>query len=96
MGDETKGRTWRLENGRRARFPVYYSEARSLPRPAGRKRLVVVVQYHGIYPDSRSKCYQIADFDGEFLVRTNSLEAAFAELAQKHGLERAVPPSPSG
>ncbi len=40
-------------------------------------------QHHCIYCDSRSECYQIADFDGEILVKTNALERLRDELARK-------------
>ncbi len=39
---------------------------------------------HGcIYCDSRSECYQIADFDGEVLVKANALELLRKELPRK-------------
>jgi DNA repair photolyase len=40
-------------------------------------------QHHCIYCDSRSECYQIADFDGEVLVKTNALARLRDELARK-------------
>ena len=40
-------------------------------------------QHHCIYCDSRSECYQIADFDGEVLVKANALDLLRKELARK-------------
>lgn len=40
-------------------------------------------QHHCIYCDSRSECYQIADFDGEVLVKANALALLDQELARK-------------
>lgn len=40
-------------------------------------------EYGCIYCDSRSKCYQIADFDGELLVKVNALELLRDELSRK-------------
>ncbi len=39
--------------------------------------------HHCIYCDSRSECYQIADFDGEVLVKANALELLKKELPRK-------------
>ncbi len=39
--------------------------------------------HHCIYCDSRSECYQIADFDGELLVKANALELLRRELPRK-------------
>ncbi|MCD4752741.1 MAG: radical SAM protein [Anaerolineaceae bacterium] len=36
-----------------------------------------------IYCDSRSECYQIEDFDGEVLVKTNAIELLARELSSK-------------
>ena len=40
-------------------------------------------EHHCIYCDSRSECYQIADFDGELLVKVNVIELLRKELASK-------------
>lgn len=40
-------------------------------------------EHHCIYCDSRSECYQIADFDGELLVKANAIELLCRELAGK-------------
>ena len=40
-------------------------------------------QHRCIYCDSRSECYQIEDFDGEVLVKTNAIELLRKELARK-------------
>lgn len=40
-------------------------------------------QHHCIYCDSRSECYQIADFDGEVLVKANAPELLRRELRRK-------------
>ena len=40
-------------------------------------------EHHCIYCDSRSECYQIADFDGELLVKANAIELLCQELAGK-------------
>ncbi len=40
-------------------------------------------QHRCIYCDSRSECYQIEDFDGEILVKTNALKLLREELASK-------------
>jgi len=40
-------------------------------------------QHRCIYCDSRSECYQIEDFDGEVLVKTNAIELLRKELASK-------------
>jgi DNA repair photolyase len=40
-------------------------------------------EHHCIYCDSRSECYQIADFDGEMLVKVNAIELLRQELARK-------------
>jgi DNA repair photolyase len=40
-------------------------------------------QHRCIYCDSRSECYQIADFDGEVLVKTNAPELLRKELKSK-------------
>jgi len=40
-------------------------------------------EHHCIYCDSRSECYQIADFDGELLVKKNAIELLRKELASK-------------
>jgi DNA repair photolyase len=40
-------------------------------------------EHHCIYCDSRSACYQIADFDGELLVKVNAIELLRRELASK-------------
>jgi DNA repair photolyase len=40
-------------------------------------------QHRCIYCDSRSECYQIADFDGEVLVKTNAPELLHKELKSK-------------
>lgn len=40
-------------------------------------------EHHCIYCDSRSECYQIADFDGELLVKVNAIELLCQELAGK-------------
>jgi DNA repair photolyase len=40
-------------------------------------------EHHCIYCDSRSACYQIADFDGELLVKKNAIELLRKELASK-------------
>lgn len=40
-------------------------------------------EHHCVYCDSRSECYQIADFDGELLVKANALELLCQELAGK-------------
>jgi DNA repair photolyase len=40
-------------------------------------------EHHCIYCDSRSECYQIADFDGEVLVKVNAIELLEKELARK-------------
>ncbi|MCJ7568834.1 MAG: radical SAM protein, partial [Anaerolineales bacterium] len=45
--------------------------------------LVYCVQQSCIYCDSRSECYQIEDFDGEVLVKTNAIELLRKELASK-------------
>ena len=39
--------------------------------------------HHCIYCDSRSECYQIEDFDGEILVKTNALDLLRKELSRK-------------
>jgi DNA repair photolyase len=39
--------------------------------------------HHCIYCDSRSECYQIADFDGEVLVKANALDLLKKELPRK-------------
>lgn len=39
--------------------------------------------HHCIYCDSRSECYQIADFDGEILVKANALDLLRRELPRK-------------
>ncbi len=39
--------------------------------------------HHCIYCDSRSECYQIADFDGEVLVKANALDLLRKELPRK-------------
>ncbi len=40
-------------------------------------------EHHCIYCDSRSECYQIADFDGEVLVKANALDLLRKELPRK-------------
>jgi DNA repair photolyase len=40
-------------------------------------------EHHCVYCDSRSECYQIADFDGELLVKVNAIELLCQELAGK-------------
>jgi DNA repair photolyase len=40
-------------------------------------------QHRCIYCDSRSECYQIADFDGEILVKANAPDLLREELASK-------------
>src|SRR5512140_2272619 len=40
-------------------------------------------EHHCIYCDSRSDCYQIADFDGELLVKANGLDLLRDELRRK-------------
>ena len=40
-------------------------------------------QHHCIYCDSRSECYQIADFDGEVLVKANAIDLLRQELPHK-------------
>jgi DNA repair photolyase len=40
-------------------------------------------QHRCIYCDSRSECYQIADFDGEVLVKANAIDLLRKELARK-------------
>jgi len=40
-------------------------------------------QHHCIYCDSRSECYQIADFDGEVLVKENAPDLLDRELSRK-------------
>ena len=40
-------------------------------------------QHQCIYCDSRSECYQIEDFDGEVLVKTNAIDLLRKELARK-------------
>jgi len=40
-------------------------------------------EHHCIYCDSRSECYQIADFDGELLVKVNAVDLLEHELAHK-------------
>ena len=40
-------------------------------------------QHRCIYCDSRSACYQIDNFDGEVLVKTNAIELLTHELARK-------------
>ncbi len=40
-------------------------------------------EHHCIYCDSRSECYQIADFDGELLVKVNAIELLEKELPRK-------------
>ncbi|MBN1641433.1 MAG: radical SAM protein [Anaerolineae bacterium] len=40
-------------------------------------------EHHCIYCDSRSDCYQIADFDGELLVKANAIDLLRKELASK-------------
>ena len=40
-------------------------------------------EHHCIYCDSRSECYQIADFDGELLVKVNAIDLLRRELARK-------------
>jgi DNA repair photolyase len=40
-------------------------------------------QHRCIYCDSRSECYQIADFDGEILYKQNAIERLRTELASK-------------
>ena len=35
-------------------------------------------EHHCIYCDSRSECYQIADFDGELLVKVNAIDCCAA------------------
>lgn len=40
-------------------------------------------QHRCIYCDSRSECYQIEDFDGEVLVKSNAIDLLRRELASK-------------
>lgn len=40
-------------------------------------------EHHCIYCDSRSECYQIADFDGELLVKANAIDLLRDELSRK-------------
>jgi DNA repair photolyase len=40
-------------------------------------------EHHCVYCDSRSECYQIADFDGELLVKVNAIELLCQELVTK-------------
>lgn len=40
-------------------------------------------EHRCIYCDSRSECYQIEDFDGEVLVKSNAVELLRKELARK-------------
>ena len=40
-------------------------------------------QHQCIYCDSRSECYQIEDFDGEVLAKTNAIDLLRDELSRK-------------
>lgn len=40
-------------------------------------------QHRCVYCDSRSKCYQIADFDNEIIVKVNAIDLLRRELASK-------------
>src|SRR5512141_1827672 len=40
-------------------------------------------QHRCIYCDSRSKCYEIENFDGDILVKTNALVLLESELSRK-------------